>query len=114
MFSFYMQVFIEEDNVDFGVGEADMVSNGTTNVVSNGTIGVVFDGVVSVVFNGRVGVYVHHGVHDSLVGVASRSTSYDIFTKVPSPSSFFFYGFWKLTKDGQSSSWCWCSFCRHC
>jgi hypothetical protein len=58
-----MKVFVEKDNVDFGMGEA--------NMVFDGTIDVVFDGGVGGVFDGAVGVYVHHRVCDYFVGVAS-------------------------------------------
>jgi hypothetical protein len=95
MFSFCMKVFVEENNVDFGVGEASMVSDGTIDVVFDGRVSVVFDGGVGVVFdgvvggvsNGAMGVYVHPRVCDSFVGVASRNNSSNILTWVPSPSS---------------------------
>ncbi len=77
------------------------------SVMFDGAIGVMFDGVASVLFNGVMGVYIHLGVHDFFVGVASRSPSFEIFIKV-----FFlalsFYGFWRSKEDGQSSFWCWC------
>jgi hypothetical protein len=81
-----MKVFVEKDNVDFGVGEANMVSNGTVDVVFGGGVGVVFDGVVGGVSDGAVGVYVHPKVCDFFVGVAFRNTSSNILTWVPSPS----------------------------
>jgi hypothetical protein len=85
-----MKVFVEKDNVDFGVGEANMVSGGTIDVVFDGGVGVVFNGVVGGVFDGAVGVYVHPRVCDFFVGVAFISTSFDILTWVPSPSSNVF------------------------
>jgi hypothetical protein len=87
MFSFCMKVFVGEDNVDFGVGEANMVSNGRVSVVFDGGVAVMFDGVVGGVSNGAVGVYVHPKVCDSFVGVASRNNSSNILTWVPFPSS---------------------------
>jgi hypothetical protein len=61
-----MQVLVKEDNVDFGISE----------------VGVVCDGIDGVVFDGAMGVYVHHGVCDSFVGIASKSPS-DILTTIP-------------------------------
>jgi hypothetical protein len=74
-----MQVFIKEDNVDFAVNEVSVVCDGVVGVVFDGTVDGVFDGVVSDVFDVVMGVYVHHGVCDSFVGVASRSP-FDILT----------------------------------
>jgi hypothetical protein len=85
-----MKVFIKEDTVDFGMGEASMVSDGRVNVVFDGGVGVVFDGVIGGVSNGAVGVYVHPRVCDSFVGVASRNNSSNILTWVASPSSNVF------------------------
>lgn len=81
-----MQVFVEEDNVDFGVGEVGAMFNGTTGVVSYGVVGDVFDGVVGVVFDYAMGVYVHFGVRDSFVGVTFESL-FDILIGVPSFNS---------------------------
>jgi hypothetical protein len=58
-----MKVFVEEDTVDFGVGEA--------NMISDGIVDVVFDGGVGGVFDGAMGIYVHPRVCDYFVGVAS-------------------------------------------
>jgi hypothetical protein len=52
-------------------------------IVFDGAVGVMFDGVVGAMSNGLMGVYIHPGVYDSFVGVASRSPSFDIFIKVP-------------------------------
>lgn len=41
MFSFCMKVFAEENNVDFGVSEANMVYDGTVDVVFDGGVGGV-------------------------------------------------------------------------
>ncbi len=38
MFSFCMKVFVEKDNVDFGVGEVEMMSYGTVDVVFDGVV----------------------------------------------------------------------------
>jgi hypothetical protein len=82
MFSFCMQVFVEEDNVDFGVGEVGVVFDGAAHVVFDGVVGVVFNGVVGVAFDGVVGVYVHHGVCDSFVGVTYGNPFFNILTRV--------------------------------
>jgi hypothetical protein len=81
-----MQVFVKEDNVDFGVSEVGMVCDGVVGVVFDG----VFDDVVGAMFDGAMGVYVHHGVCDSFVRVASRSP-FHILIGVPSPSSKFLW-----------------------
>lgn len=44
-------------------------------IVFDGAVGVMFDGVVGAMSNGVMGVYIHLGVYDSFVGVASRSPS---------------------------------------
>ncbi len=80
MFSFCMKVFVEKDNVDFGMGEASTVFDGTIDVVFNGGVGVVFDGVVGGVFDGVMGVNIRPKVCDSFVGVAFGSTSSNILT----------------------------------
>jgi hypothetical protein len=65
--------------------------------VFDGAVGVMFDGVVGAMFNGVMGVYIHLGVYDSFVGVASRSPSFDIFIKVPY-SSFNVYGLLEIKR----------------
>jgi len=77
-----MQFFVEEDNVDFGIGEVGVVSTSVASDVSNGAANVMFNGAIDVVFNGAVGIYVHLGVHDSFVGVTSKSP-FDILIGVP-------------------------------
>jgi hypothetical protein len=69
-----MHVFVEEDNVDFGIDEVGAMSNGTASVMSYGIVGVVFDGVASVAFDCAMGVYVHLGV--CFVGVTFGSLFY--------------------------------------
>ncbi len=61
MFSFCMLVFVEKNNVDFGVGEAGVVSDGALDAMYDGIVSVVFDGVASVVFDDALGIYVHLG-----------------------------------------------------
>lgn len=85
-----MQVFVKEDNIDFGVSEVGVVCDGVVGVVFDGTFDGVFDGVVGAMFDGVMGVYVHHGVCDSFVGIASRSP-FHILTGVLSPSSNFLW-----------------------
>jgi hypothetical protein len=79
-----MQVFVEEDNVDFGIDEV--------GAMFDGAVGAMFDGVVGVVSDCVMGVYVCLGVHNSFVGVAFGSL-FDILTGVPSSNSNVFVAF---------------------
>jgi hypothetical protein len=111
MFLFCMQIFVEEYNVDFGIGEVGVVFIGVAGDVSNGATNVMFNGVADVMFNGVVGIYVHLGVHDSFVGVTSRSP-FDILIGVPYSSYNVYMKFYRLVKDCQLNSWCWFWLCR--
>jgi len=100
-----MQVFVEEDNVEFGVDKVSTVSNGMINAMFDGVVGVVFDGVVGVVSNCVVGVYVHLGVCDFFVGVAFGSF-FDILTRVPFSNFNAFMTFGDQHKMASQVSWC--------
>lgn len=52
---------LKKNNVDFGVGEAGVVFDGSLDAMYDGTVSVVFDGVAGVVFDGALGIYVHLG-----------------------------------------------------
>jgi len=78
-----MQIFVEEDNVDFGIGEDGVVFIVVAGDMFDGVVNVMFNGVADVVSNGVVGIYVHLGIHDFFVGVTFGSPSSNILIGVP-------------------------------